>query len=96
MVERLVEGTLLNDIVRRFRRAIHTQNRIGHLAKIKPEECQLVDECMTKYSRCEHSQPGEAPVSLPEPDELAADFDRLQRWLKELGDRPVPTKSAAA
>jgi hypothetical protein len=90
LVERLVEDTLLNEVVRRFRRAVHTQNKIGHLAKIKPEDCQLVDDFMTKYSRYEHSQPNEAPVPLPEPDELAADVTRLQTWLKEFGERLVP------
>lgn len=94
LVERLVEDTLLNEVVRRFRRAVQTQNKIGGLARIKPEDCQLIDELMTKYSRYEHSQPNEAPVSLPEPDELAADLTRLQTWLKEFSSRATPKTSA--
>jgi energy-coupling factor transporter ATP-binding protein EcfA2 len=90
LVERLVEDTLVNQVVRRFRRAVHTQNRIGALAKIKPEDCQMIDELMTKYSRYEHSQPDEAPVLLPEPDEIAADLTRLQSWLKEFSGRKIP------
>ncbi len=90
LVERLVEDTLLNEVVRRFRRAVQTQNRIGGLAKIKPEDCQMIDEMMTKYSRYEHSQPNEAPVPLPEPDEIAADLTRLQIWLKEFSERKIP------
>ena len=90
LVERLVEDTLLNEVVRRFRRAVQTQNRIGGLAKIKPEDCQMIDEMMTKYSRYEHSQPNEAPVPLPEPDEIAADLTRLQIWLKEFSERTIP------
>jgi len=93
LVERLVEDTLLNEVVRRFRRAVHTQNRIGGLAKIKPEDCQMIDELMTKYSRYEHSQPNEAPVPLPEPDEIAADLTRLQIWLKEFSERKIPEPS---
>jgi energy-coupling factor transporter ATP-binding protein EcfA2 len=89
LVERMVEDTLLNEVVRRFRRAVQTQNRIGGLAKIKTEDCQLIDEFMTKYSRYEHSQPSEAPVSLPEPDEIAADLSRLQVWLKEFSARTI-------
>jgi energy-coupling factor transporter ATP-binding protein EcfA2 len=89
LVERLVEDTLLNNVVRRFRRAVHTQNKIGGLAKIKPQDCQLIDEFMTKYSRYEHSQPSEAPIPLPEPDEIAADLARLQAWLKEFSEREV-------
>ena len=95
LVERLVEDTLLNEVVRRFRRAVHTQNKIGGLAKIKPEDCQMIDELMTKYSRYEHSQPDEAPVPLPEPDEIAADLTRLQSWLKEFSDRKIPQPSPA-
>jgi ABC-type cobalamin/Fe3+-siderophores transport system ATPase subunit len=90
LLERLVEDTLLNEVVRRFRRAVQTQNKIGGLAKIKPEDCQMIDEFMTKYSRYEHSQPDEAPVPLPEPDEVAADLTRLQVWLKEFSERKIP------
>ena len=90
LVERMVEDTLLNEVVRRFRRAVHTQNKIGGLAKIKPEDCQMIDELMTKYSRYEHSQPDEAPIPLPEPDEIAADLTRLQVWLREFSERKIP------
>jgi energy-coupling factor transporter ATP-binding protein EcfA2 len=90
LVERMVEDTLLNEVVRRFRRAVHTQNKIGGLAKIKPEDCRLIDEFMTKYSRYEHSQPIEVPVPLPEPDELATDLARLQEWLREFSERKTP------
>lgn len=89
-MERLVEDTLLNEVVRRFRRAVHTQNKIGGLAKIQSKDCQMIDEFMTKYSRYEHSQPDEAPVPLPEPDEIAADLTRLQIWLKEFSERKIP------
>lgn len=95
LVERLVEDTLLNEVVRRFRRAVHTQNKIGGLAKIIPEDCQMIDELMTKYSRYEHSQPNEAPVPLPEPDDIAADLTRLRVWLKEFSERKIPQPSPA-
>ena len=90
LVERMVEDTLLNKVVCRFRRAVHAQKKIASLAKIKPEDCQLIDEFMTKYSRYEHSQPSEAPVPLPEPDEIAADLTRLQAWLSEFSGREIP------
>jgi ABC-type lipoprotein export system ATPase subunit len=90
VVERLVEDTLLNDVVRRFRRAVHTQNKIGGLAKITPDDCQMIDELMTKYSRYEHSQPLETPVELPGPDEIVIDLTRLQTWLKEFLQRKIP------
>jgi hypothetical protein len=55
----------------------------------------MIDELMTKYSRYEHSQPDEAPVPLPEPDDIAADLTRLQVWLKEFSERKIPRSSAA-
>jgi hypothetical protein len=65
------------------------------LAKIKPEDCQMIDELMTKYSRYEHSQSNEAPVPLPEPDDIASDLTRLQTWLKEFSERKIPQPSLA-
>ncbi len=55
----------------------------------------MIDELMTKYSRYEHSQPDEAPVQLPDPEEITADLTRLQSWLKEFADRTVPQVSLA-
>jgi hypothetical protein len=43
---------------------------------------------MTKYSKYEHSQPSEAPVFLPEPNELDTDFKNLKKWLDEFTKRP--------
>ncbi len=95
LVERLVEDALLNGVVRRSRREVHTKNKIEGLAKIQVEDCRLIDELMTKYSRYKHSQSNETPVSLPEPDDIAADLTRLQTWLKEFSERKIPQPSAA-
>jgi len=93
MVERLVEESLLGGVVLRFRRSVQTDGRIAQLGKIQPGDCRLVEEMMTKYSRYEHSQSAEAPVTLPAPDEIAADITTLQTWLKEFTDRKVPAAS---
>lgn len=45
---------------------------------------------MTKYSFFEHSQPTEAPVTLPLPDEIGADLKKLLDWQAEFAKRPVP------
>lgn len=37
----------------------------------------------------EHSQSSEAPVELPEPDELKADIERLIAWHSEFTKRAV-------
>jgi len=80
VLERMIEADLLADVVQRFRRAITTQGKLEKLPKITPEDCRLFDELMTKYSRYEHSQPNEAPVVLPDPDELKADLESLRDW----------------
>ena len=38
---------------------------------------------MTKYSCYEHSQSLEAPVQMPEPNELDTDVDKLLNWHAE-------------
>jgi len=89
LLERMVEFVLLADVVQRHRRAINTQGKIQSLAKIKPRDCDLIEELMSKYSRYEHSQSSEAPVVLPVPDELAEDIRRLIAWHGEFTKRPA-------
>ncbi len=79
-LERLIEFDLLSDIVQRFRRDIQTKNKIYKLALISSDDCRLLDELMTEYSKYEHSQPRETPVSLPNPDQLQADLEKLKEW----------------
>lgn len=83
LVERIVELVFLADIVQRHRRAVNTDGKIYKLAKIKPEDCALVDKYMGKYSCYEHSQSYESPVEVPEPDELTADIEALLTWHDE-------------
>lgn len=80
VLERMIEAELLADVVQRFRRAITTQGKLEKLPRITPEDCKLFDEMMTKYSRYEHSQPNEAPVALPDPQELKKDMETLRDW----------------
>lgn len=83
LLERMIECELMSDVVQRYRRAINTMGKISNLAKISEADCKYFDDLMTKYSRYEHSQPLEAPVPLPEPDELETDFNALKDWLSE-------------
>ena len=89
LLERMVEYELMSDVVQRYRRAINTMGKIGNLAKISEPDCKYFDDLITKYSRYEHSQPLEAPVTLPEPDELEADFNELKQWQTEFKNRPI-------
>lgn len=89
LLERVVEFVLLADVIQRHRRAVNTQGKIHLLAKIKPSDCQLIEELMSKYSRYEHSQSIEAPLELPTPDELGDDINRLLIWHGEFTNRSV-------
>lgn len=87
LLERMIEIELMGDIIQRYRRDITTKGKILNLAKIDENDCRYFDEMMTKYSRFEHSQPLEAPVALPKPDELEIDFMSLKTWLEEFKKR---------
>ena len=89
LLERVVEFVMLADVVQRHRREVHTKNKIQHLAKINSTDCELIADLMTKYSCFEHSQSNEAPVEVPEPDELKADIQRLIDWQNEFTRRSV-------
>ena len=89
LLERMVEFVLLADVIQRHRRAVNTLGKIKNLVKIKTTDCLLFEELMTKYSSYEHSQSSEAPVELPEPDDLKADIERLIAWHSEFTKRAV-------
>ncbi|GAB6091222.1 AAA family ATPase [Spirochaeta dissipatitropha] len=86
LLERMIEVELMGDIVQRYRREVHTK-KIAGLAKISEVDCKYFDDLMTKYSRYVHPQPIEAPVRLPEPDELEADFNELKKWQEDFKRR---------
>jgi wobble nucleotide-excising tRNase len=87
IIERLIENNLLADVVQRFRRSVQTMGKLHKLANISKDDCKLLDDYMTKYSRYEHSQPPEAPVPIPEPDEIENDLKILIDWLEEFKKR---------
>lgn len=87
LVERIVELDFLADVVQRYRRAVNTMGKVQKLAKIKKEDCDMVDDFMTRYSCYEHSQPTETPIEIPEPAEIEKDVDKLIEWLTEFNSR---------
>jgi energy-coupling factor transporter ATP-binding protein EcfA2 len=87
LVERIVELDFLADVIQRYRRAVNTMGKVQKLAKINKEDCEIVDDFMTRYSRYEHSQPTETPIEIPEPDEIEKDIDKLLEWLTEFNKR---------
>lgn len=80
LLERTVEDDLLNEVVKRHRKSVTTDNRLAALPYIELADCQLIDSLMTKYSCYEHSQSQEVPVFIPEEPELRADIDSLKQW----------------
>jgi len=80
LLERMIELELLADVVGRHRRAINTMGKINKLAKINNNDCKFFDEMMTKYSKYQHSHSNDAPVRLPNPDELNKDLNALKEW----------------
>ena len=89
LLERMIEFELMADVVGRYRRDINTKNKIHKLALISEQDCHYFDRLMTKYSRYVHSQPFDAPVSLPEPDELENDLNELKKWQANFKKRSV-------
>jgi hypothetical protein len=87
LLEQIVEVDLLKGIVRRYSPEVHTKGKIEHLAKITPEDCKFVDDMMTAYSRHEHSQPDEAPVELPKPDEIEGDLKKMGEFIERVRSR---------
>jgi ABC-type transport system involved in cytochrome c biogenesis ATPase subunit len=87
LLERVVEQDLLNGVVRRFNREVHTKGKIHALARIEDVDCRAIDDLITKYSIYEHSQPEEAPVPPPNPDEVEADLVRVSGLVDKLRRR---------
>lgn len=87
LLERTVEDDLLFAVVKRHRRSVTTENKLPALSLIKPDDCQLIDGMMTKYSCYEHSQSQEVPVFIPEEPELRQDIESLKLWRKDFVER---------
>lgn len=87
LLEQIVELDMLAGIVRRYNPEVQTKGKIERLAKIKTEDCKFIDDLMTAYSRYEHSQPDEAPVDLPNPDELEIDLKAIVAFIESMDKR---------
>lgn len=88
LIERTIEDDMLNQVVRRHRRSIQTDNRLSVLTCISPADCTFFDGLMTKYSCFEHSQSTETPVVIPGEFELRVDLEALKTWRESFKKRP--------
>jgi hypothetical protein len=89
-VERAIEEVLLGDIVQRFRRSVQTQ-QIKDLSKITLNDCEFLENLMTKYSAFLHDQNPEARVPWPDPQTIRNDIESLDSWRKEFAKRSGKT-----
>lgn len=87
LLERTVEDDLLNQVVRRHRRSVTTDNRLAQLPLIDQTDCQFIDKLMTKYSTYEHSQSTEAPAFIPDEPEMRQDIQSLKEWREQFNKR---------
>jgi energy-coupling factor transporter ATP-binding protein EcfA2 len=87
LLERVVECDLLKEVVRRFSPEVQTKGKIMKLAQISEGDCRLIDDYMTKFSRFAHSQPDEAPISIPKPDEIQSDLQVIKEMIVRLRQR---------
>lgn len=86
--ERCVEELLLNGAVVRFERAVQTQ-RLRPLVDITDNDLDVIDTAMTKCSRFleGHDEPAAVMDPVPGPDELLADIESLEKWIREMRKR---------
>lgn len=84
LLERVVECDLLKEVVRRFSPEVQTKGKIMKLAQISESDCKLIDDYMTKFSRFEHSQPDEAPIPIPKPEEIQVDLQVIKNLVDRL------------
>ena len=94
-LERVVEVVLLGGVVERYRRDISFGRATLKLATIHVDDCVLIDRMYAKYCRYVHPPAQEAPVDLPEPDEIAQDLEEMITWCGDFAARPAAATDAA-
>ncbi|MBQ8540820.1 MAG: hypothetical protein IJ435_05015 [Clostridia bacterium] len=78
-VEKSVEELLIGEVVLRFRKDVQTK-RIRCLKTITNEDCEIVDEMMTKYSAYDHSMSDETPLIDFSVEEIEKDITAFLVW----------------
>ncbi len=86
--ERAFEEVLLGGVVERYRGSIQTQ-QAKKLSDITDEDMKTFEAGMTKTSRWlpGHDLAAAEGVPFPEPDELKADIDAVEAWIKGINSR---------
>lgn len=81
--ERAVEEVLFNDAIRRFGREVQTQ-RLKNIHRLTEQHLADLDAGMTRASEWvqAHDHAADLALPVPEPDEVGADLDALDQWVK--------------
>ena len=83
--ERAIEEVLLRSVVLRFRKGVETQRLAGVM--VEDADYIAVDTWMSKCSNYAHDQALLGGVEVPEPEELLADINELEKWRTEIHER---------
>lgn len=78
---------MLNSVVLRFRREVMTKGLLRQVSNVTQEDCDLIDDLMTRYSVYEHSQADDLPAVPPELAQLEADMKSLADWMEGYSKR---------
>lgn len=86
--ERGLEEVLLGGVVERYRPSVQTQ-QVTQLADIRADDCRAVEAAMTKCSKWlpGHDQAAGARADIPEPTDLRADIEALEKWVTVIRGR---------
>lgn len=82
VIERAIEVYLICGVVERFRRSVQTM-KVKKLSNISEDDCKLLDDLMTEYSKFEHSQSYEMPGKLPNVEKIKRDMNMLNDWIMD-------------
>ena len=83
-----MEEVLLDGVVERFGVGVMTQ-QIRTIPDITDEDCEELHQAMTKCSKWlpGNDQSAAAQQDTSEPDELEADIEKLNEWVKRIRKR---------
>ncbi len=69
--------------MRRFSPEVQTL-RLKNLHRVTEPQLQEFEDGITKASRWQHDQPPALSLAVPEPDELRADLDSFEAWVRTI------------
>lgn len=77
VIENIIEHNLLGGIVRRYNKVMRSK-LVKNLFKIDQQDCESIDNLMSKYSFSEHSQSEEKPHCPLSIEEIDGDIEKLK------------------